>query len=516
MENNVKKSFDYLSIGLSMAIVFFVVACLYFMPEKSQEVANSIFALLTDLFGSPVLLLAFFGLLALIFACVSKFGNIKLGEGDPEYSTFRWVAMMISCGLGSATAYWAFIEWAYYIGTPGLGIEPASRLAYEMSVPYTMFHWGFSAWALYAIVGLPIAYHFHVRKNESLSLSGIVCAVTGIKQNGIISRIIDVLFIFICFGALSITLGVSTPLVSNILAAVIGIEATFSMNVTIIVLLSVIYSFSSYIGLKKGMSRLSDWNVRLMFLFIFGVAIAGPTLFIMANVTNSFGLMISNFVEMSFYTDPIGDGGFPESWTIFYWLYWITYAPFTGVFIAKVSKGRTVRAVVINTLASGSLGTFLFFGVLGSVSVYQQINGNVDMVAMLAAGQDNAAIVEVLKTLPGGEIFMLIFCISTLLFLATTLDGSAYTMATTTTKGLHNTEEPNPALRLFWCVMLSLVPLTMIFIDANLNTIKTCAIITAIPIVFIMITIFSGWFRWMYQDYGRKSAETIIAESESK
>ncbi len=515
MENNTKKSYDVLSIALSMIIVLFVVTCLYLMPEKSQEVANSIFALLTDLFGSPVLLFTFFGLLALVFVCVSKFGNIKLGEGEPEYSTFRWVAMMISCGLGSATVYWAFIEWAYYIGTPGLGIEPGSQLAYEMSVPYTMFHWGFSAWALYAIIGLPIAYHFHVRKNTSLSLSGVVSAVTGIKPDGIISRIIDILFIFICFGALSITLGVSTPLVTNVLSAVIGIEPTFMTNVFIIIVLSVIYSFSSYIGLKKGMSRLSDWNVRLMFLFILGIAIGGPTLFIIENVTNSFGLMLSNFIDMSLYTDPIGGGSFPESWTIFYWLYWITYAPFTGVFIAKVSKARTVRAVIVNTLASGSLGTFLFFGVLGSLSVHHQINGTIDMVAMLNAGQDNAAIVEVLKALPGGALFMIVFCVSTLMFLATTLDGSAYTMASTTTKGLHNNEEPNPALRLFWCVMLSLVPLTMIFIDANLNTIKTCAIITAIPIVFIMVTIFAGWFKWMYQDYGKKSVETIIHESEN-
>lgn len=511
-----KKSLDKFLIGISLVVVLAIVACLYSFPDASQNVANTLFTTLTNVFGAPVLIFTFAGLLLLVFVAISKYGNIKLGEGKPEYSTFRWVAMMISCGLGSATVYWAFVEWAYYIKTPGLSIEAYSQQAYEMSVPYTMFHWGFSAWALYAMIGVPIAYHFYVRKNNGLSLSSIVCSITGIKKDGIISRIIDVLFIFICFGALSITLGVSSPLVTEVLCSVIGIKPTFAMNVVIIVILSVIYSLSSYIGLQKGMARLSDWNIKLMLIFIVGVLVTGPTLFILSNFTNSIGLMLQNFIHMSLFTDPIGKSGFPEAWTIFYWLYWITYAPFTGVFIAKVSKGRTVREVIINTLISGSAGTFLFFGVLGSLSMQRQISGAIDVVGMVANGQANTAIVQVLSSLPLGKIFMVIFCISTLLFLATTLDGSAYTMATTTTKGLKNTEEPSPMLRLFWCIMLSLVPLTMIFINANLNTIKTCAIITAIPIVFIMIIVLVGWIKWMKKDYGRMSAEMIKKEAESK
>lgn len=511
-----KKSYDKFLIGISLVVVIAIVACLYTMPDQSQKAASTVFTTLTDIFGAPVLMFTFAGLLLLVFVAVSKYGNIKLGEGKPEYSTFRWVAMMISCGLGSATVYWAFVEWSYYIVTPGLSIAAASQRAYEMSVPYTMFHWGFSAWALYAMVGVPIAYHFHVRKNNGLSLSAIVSSITGIKKDGIISRIIDVLFIFICFGALSITLGVSSPLVTEVLCSVIGIEPTFAMNVVIIVLLSVIYSLSSYIGLQKGMARLSDWNIKLMLIFIAGVLVTGPTLFILSNFTNSIGLMLQNFIQMSLFTDPIGKSGFPESWTIFYWLYWITYAPFTGVFIAKVSKGRTVRGVIVNTLVSGSAGTFLFFGVLGSLSMQRQISGAVDVIGMVSDGKANAAIVKILSSLPAGKLYMVVFCISTLLFLATTLDGSAYTMATTTTKGLKNTEEPNPMLRLFWCIMLSLVPLTMILIKADLNTIKTCAIITAIPIVFIMIIILVGWLKWMKKDYGRMSADMIRQEAEAK
>ena len=350
------KKLDKLLIGVSLVVVFAIVACLYFQPEASESVANAIKSALIRIFGSGTMIFTFFGVLLLVGIAFSKFGNIRLGDTKPEYSTFKWIAMMMSCGLGSATCYWAFIEWAYYIDTPGLGIEAASQLAYEMSVPYTMFHWGFSAWTLYALAGIPIAYHFHVRKNKGLSLSGMVHAVTGLKEDGIICRIIDVLFIFICFGGLSITLGVSVPLVTDVLCSVIGIQSSFIMNLAIIIILSVIYSLSSYIGIQKGMSKISDWNVKLVIIFTIGVVICGPTLFILDNTTQSFGLMLQNFVHMSLFTDPIGQTGFPGAWTIFYWLYWITYAPFTGIFIAKVSKGRSIRSVIINTLVSGSVG----------------------------------------------------------------------------------------------------------------------------------------------------------------
>lgn len=491
---------DKLLIGVSFIVVLAVVSCLVAFPQASEHVAKMLFNGITTVFGSATLLFTFGGILLLAGICFSKYGNIKLGEGEPEFSTFKWVAMMMSCGLGAATCYWAFLEWAYYIDTPGLGLEAGSRQAYEMAVPYTMFHWGFSAWTLYALVALPMCYHFYVRKNKGLSLSSIISSITGIRQNGVLGRIIDIVFLFICFGALSITLGVSVPLVTDVLCAVVGIQSESWMNIVIILLLSAIYSFSSYIGLQKGMSRLADTNIKLVILFTLGILVLGPTFFLIDNTTQSLGLMLQNFIHMSTFTDSIGKSGFPQTWTIFYWFYWIAYAPFTGIFIAKVSKGRTIRSVIINTIISGSAGCFLYFGILGSYSLHQQINGVVDMVNMLANGQDTLAIIEMLKSLPFGSVFMLLFCINSLLFLATSINGAAMTMATTSTIGLKSDEEPNPFLRLFWCIALAFVPLTMILIHASLSTIKTCAIVTASPLLFIIAIMIYGWLKWMRKD----------------
>lgn len=508
---------DKVLISISVFFVVLLVGLLYTNPETSQEIANVIFGKMTSWFGSFTLIFTFLGFVLLIGVALSKYGNIKLGDHEPEHSTFKWVAMMISCGLGSATIYWAFIEWAYYIGTPGLGIEANSIRAFEMALPYNMFHWGFSAWTLYALVGLPMCYHFYVRKNEGLSLSSIISKITGIKKDGIIGTIINVMFIFICFGGLSITLGVSVPLVSEVLCAVVGITPTFAMNVALILIISIVYSLSSYIGIEKGMARISDWNGKLAIFFLLAILVLGPGLFIINNTTNSLGLMLQNFVGMSLFTDSIGQTGFPQSWTIFYWLYWITYAPFTGIFIAKVSKGRTIKSVIINTLVSGSIGCFAFFGVIGSLSIDRQMKGLVDMTGLLGAGKDTYAIIEVMKTLPFSSIFMIIFSIVAVLFLSTTLDGAAFTMASTATPGLKENENPHPIHRLFWCVLLALVPLVMIFIGANLNTIKTAAIITGVPIIFLMIIMVYGWIKWMvkdYQVYTKKENNYILIDKE--
>jgi len=503
------KKVDRLLIAFSVAFVLIVVGFLYFKPEESQTFANQVFGKMTEWFGSMALLFTFLGVILLAFVAISKYGKVRLGKTDPEYSTFKWISMMIACGLGSATVYWAFIEWAYYIETPGLGIEPNSQKAYEMALPYNMFHWGFSAWTLYALVGIPICYHLYVRKNQGLSLSSIVSSITGIKQNGIIGRIIDIMFIFICFGGLSITLGVSVPLVNEVLSTVLGIEPSFMINIVLILIISIVYSLSSYIGLQKGMARVSNWTTKLAIALCIGILITGPTFFIISNTTNSIGLMLQNFIQMSLFTDPIGNSGFPQSWTIFYWLYWITYAPFTGIFIAKISKGRTLRSVIMNTIISGSVGCFAFFGVISSLSMDRQIKGMVDLVGMLGAGKDKSAIIEVLQTLPLSSIFMILFCLVSVLFLATTLDGAAFTMASTATPKLKENEDPHPMHRLFWCMMLALVPLTMIFIKADLNTIKTSAIITGVPVILIMIVMIVGWLRWMMKDFRHIAADQI-------
>ncbi|VFQ43093.1 BCCT family transporter [Desulfoluna butyratoxydans] len=499
------KRLDMPLLITSIAIVTAIVAGLTLFPEAGKAGANHIFGLFTKLFGTPVLLTVFGAVVFLVGLGFSKYGSIKLGDGKPEYTTFNWVAMMVCAGLGSATVYWAFCEWAYYFNAPPMGITAHTNGAYEVATTYNLFHWGISAWATYCIAALPVAYHFHVRKNSGLSLSAVCTAILNRKETGpawaLTCRIIDVIFIFTCFGGLSITLGVSVPMVSEILCSILGMTPSFGFNLAVILGISAIFSLSSYVGISKGMQRISSMNTYFAIGFCLLIFLIGPTLFIVKSTTNAIGTMLQDFVKMSLWTDPIGESGFPEGWTIFYWLYWITYTPFVGLFITKISKGRTIRGVILNMLVSGSMGCWFFFGIIGNFSMKTQLTKAVDVAGMVASGKGNAAIVEIMNTLPASSLFIIMFALISVLFLATTLDSAAYTMAATVTPGLKTGEDPSPMHRLFWCVMLAAVPLAMMFINAPLNTIKTCAIVTAVPLTFIICYMVYGFITWLRADF---------------
>lgn len=507
MDDN--KKLDMPLLITSIVIVTAIVLGLTLFPEAGKAGANTIFKLFTMLFGTPVLLLVFGAVMFLTFLGFSKYGSIQLGEGTPEFSTFNWVAMMICAGLGSATVYWSFCEWAYYFNAPPMGVAGHTTQAYEIATSYNFFHWGISAWATYCIAALPVAYHFHVRKNPGLSLSAVCTAILDKEETGpawkFLCRVIDIIFIFTCFGGLSITLGVSVPMVTEILCSIFGMTPSFGLNLGVILAISAIFSLSSYVGISKGMQRISSMNTYFAIGFCVLIFLVGPTLFIIKSTTNGLGTMLHSFVKMSLWTDPVDNSGFPEGWTIFYWLYWITYTPFVGLFITKISKGRSIRAVIINMLVSGSAGCWFFFGIIGNFSMNSNIKGLVKVADLVGAGQGNTAIVQVLNTLPMSTLFILVFAIISVLFLATTLDSAAYTMAATVTPGLRTGEDPSPMHRLFWCVMLSAVPLAMMFINAPLNTIKTCAIVTAIPLTFIICYMVWGMVRWMAADFSDKS-----------
>lgn len=508
-----KKKRDTSLIMISLILIFSVVIVLTKYPQKGTAFADTTFVLLTKIFGSGILIFTFFSVLFLIFLAFSKYGNISMGNCKPEYSTYSWVAMMLCAGCGSATIYWAFLEWAYYYMAPPFGIESETYLAYEWATTYNLFHWGISGWSLFCIASLPIAYHFHVRNREGLSLSAVVAESVSFGSNPIVRKIVDITFIFAVFGGLSICLALSTPLIGEGVSRIFKITHSFSLDMLIILIISAIYSFSSYIGIEKGMRKLSDFATYFAIIFAGIILFVGPTSFIIKSTTNAIGLMMQNFIHMSLWTDPINNSGFPEEWTVFYWLYWIAYTPFMGLFIAKVSKGRKIKEIIWNMLISGSAGCWIFFGVLGNFSMYSQLEGAVPVSKMLLESGGSFVVMELMEQLPFPNLMLAIFSSLAVLLLATTLDSASYTLAATATPSLSNKEDPSPMQRLFWCIMVSLVPLTLMFIGAPLNAIKTCGVITALPLTFILIVIIGGFIRWLREDWGEGFKELKDRES---
>ncbi|HIF7585080.1 TPA: BCCT family transporter, partial [Klebsiella pneumoniae] len=222
MLSNVKKK-DVPLIAISLAAIVFIAATLSLFPQQTAQAADSIFNGVTRLLGSTVQVLVLLALGLVLYLATSKYGNIRLGEGKVEYSTLSWLFMFICAGLGSSTLYWGVAEWAYYYQTPGLNIAPQSPKALEYSIPYSFFHWGVSAWATYTLASLIMAYHFHVRKNKGLSLSGIISAITGVNPQGFWGRLVDLMFLIATVGALTISLVVTAATFTRGLSALTGL-----------------------------------------------------------------------------------------------------------------------------------------------------------------------------------------------------------------------------------------------------------------------------------------------------
>lgn len=485
----------------SLSIVFLSVFALAIYSKESIDFAAKLLYWSTKIFATPVLLFGFFAIIFVVGLAFSKYGNIKLGEGKPEYKTSSWIFMFLLAGLGSSTLYWGFLDWAYYYQTPGLNIQPQSSEALKFSVPYTMFHWTVSAWAIYALASISLCYSFHVRKNKGLSLASIIESITGFKATGVVGRTVDLLFLLCMFGALTISLVLTAVTFTNILSTLTGIPNNFMTNAIFVICVSVLFAISSYIGMDKGMQRLSSMVCYAVIAFVAYIFFFGPTHFILDSTVSSVGTMFTNFVNMSLFTDPFGDGKFTREWTVFYWLWWTSYAPGVALFVTRVSKGRTIREVLLAMVVGGSVGMWIFFGVMENYSIYQFVNGLIDVPGILSAEGGEVAISQLLALLPGGTIMMWIFLAITVIFLAAHMDAVGYAVSATCSKGLREGEDPSPRTRLFWCAMLTLLPLAIIFSKAPLDTMKTATVVTALPFIIVILIQTFGLIKWLREDY---------------
>jgi len=505
----VQGGMDLPLIIFSILVIAACVAGLTLFPERSVALAEQAFNATTRLFGALVQMVGFLCVVLIAWIACSKYGHIRLGEGQPQYGNISWVFMFICAGLGSATMYWAFMEWTYYYVTPGLEVLPRSKQALEYSSAYAFFHWGITPWAIYGIASLAMAYHFPVRRNPGLRLSSAVEAITGLKSTGLAGRLIDLIFLISTFGGLVLTITLSSATVAKGLSMLFGLSDGFVLKAALVILVTLVFSLSSWIGIGHGMQRLAHAACGLTLVFALVVLLLGPTEFTLNNIANGLGLMLQNFVHMSLATDPAGSGEFARGWTVFYWLYWITYTPGVALFVTRVSRGRRIREVVLAMVLGGCAGCWLFFGSLQSFAMHQFISGVIDAPGLLDSTGGEAVVSMLLLSLPFGKVLALAYFVLMLVFLASHLDAVAFSVAATSTRNLQEGEDPSPGLKLFWCLMLAAIPLAMLYINAPLHTLKTVVTCAAIPFVLVLGVKMYGLFKWMREDYGDIPAHLI-------
>lgn len=487
---------------ISIVCIILVAIFVFFMclkPEATLNAVNAVFNAVTSVMGVPILWFVFIGLFLCLYLALSKHGNVKLGEGEPEYSLFSYIAMMMCAALAATASYYSFVEWSFYYADPAFGIEPYSQEAAEMSLSYAFFHWGFSVQVIFVLTAVSLAYAYHVKKVPVLRVSAVCEAMLGnFKYKKQLGKLIDALTILSIVGGMGVSLGVGVPLISAGIGKIFGIEVTFTTNVIVLILVAVVFSITSIVGIERGMKKLSDWTLYAAIFLIAFIFITGPTQFIWKNFTQSVGTMISNYVDMSLFTDPIRESGFPELNTIFLFTLALNYAALMGIFITKISKGRTIREMILTCLGGISIGTWIMFGVNGSFGMEAELSGTYEL---SKAADTQAGLFELFEQLPGGTMIIpIIFTLVTLGFLATSLDSASFTLAASATKKLDKNGNPNSKFRLVWCVVLALVPLSIMFAGAPFDTIKTICIVLSVPFLFVIIGMLVGLFKWFKED----------------
>ena len=469
---------------------------LVFFPESGRVIVGQANEYMTTNFGILYLAMGLGAFFFLIFVAFSKNGHIKLGEEgeEPEFNTFSWAAMLFAAGIGSSILYWSVIEWVYYYQGPPFGLEPESPEAIPWATAYGMFHWGPIAWAIYTLPALPIAYFYYVRKKSVLKVSEAVRPVLGKWVDGPLGKIIDILFIFGLLGGAGTTLALGTPMIAEGVNYLTGIPVNLITQALIMLLCTIIFAISSASGLKKGIKVLSDLNIWLALFLLAVVLFFGPTRFIVETTFNGVGLILDNFFRMATWAEPFGnlggftESGFPEAWTVFYWAWWLVYAPFVGLFIARISRGRTIRSMIFGTMIYGTLGCVLFFGIFGNYGLHLQLTGQFDVISFMETNGPAATIIAVVSQLPFSYLMVLVFTVLSIIFLATTFDSSSYILASVVQKSVDG--EPLLWNRLFWAFTLCILPLSLLFLG-GLDTLQTASIVGGFPLIFIMFLL--GW-----------------------
>lgn len=426
-----------------------------------------------------------------------RYGNIKLGEGDPDFSTLSWVAMLFSAGVGGALLYWAVIEWAAYYTAPPFGAEPRSADALKWATSYGMFHWGITAWCIYALPTIAISYSFYVKKIPYLRLSA---AILGEKSStSLWAKVIDFSFMIALIGGAGTSLSLTAPMISAGLSHLIGIERGPTVDLVVICVCIAIFATSVYLGLEKGIKKLADVNFYLSIILLLFVLIAGPTTFILMMGTESVGFMIGNIVEMLAWTDAVQNTGFVQDNTIFYWAWWFAYAPYTGIFVTRISKGRTIKQVILSMCAYGSLGCWAFFIVLGNFALNIELTGALPIADLVNADAFDAISVIFLQ-LPFGSFALALFIFVTLIYVATTYDSASYTLASAATKELHAGENPATWHRIFWAFALGILPIILMYIG-GLKVVQSAVLLAGFPIAITSIFMIRRLLKWLKEDY---------------
>lgn len=440
----------------------------------------------------------FFVVFGLWIAC-SKYGKIKFGKDTdtPEYSNFSWFSMLFGAGMGVGLVYWSVAEpITHYLNGPAYAGAAGSTKAAEWSMAVSYLHWGISPWAIYVILGIPMGLVIY-RKGLPSLVSSCFYPVLGDKIYGPIGKIIDIITLCITFFGVSTTVGLGTMELGSGLSYNYGLTLNNKAYMIILIVVTVCYLASACLPIDRGVKVGSNISMvacigLLVFLFILG-----PTRFIMDNFVNSGGVYLQNFVTMSTWTDPVENTGWLNSWTVFYWAWWISWAPFVGMFIAKISKGRTIREFIMAALIAPTIFDIVFFDIIGSTALHFELNpATKGIIGNVISKNVADGIFVLFDQFPLTKVTVPVLIIVIFTFFVVSTDSATIVLGMFSSGGDNS---PRTSLKLLWGVALALSAAVLI-VMGGLDAVQTIAIVAVFPFIFVMFGLCYSTVRMLRED----------------
>jgi glycine betaine transporter len=501
-----KKGTTVFVISLVLVLSFVVLGIV--VPSQLDRISAVIHSAIIEHFGWAYLLAAFGFVVFSIYLAFSKYGRIKLGKETekPQYSYFSWFSMLFAAGMGIGLIFWGVAEPLSHFANPPQYLEGESGAAASFAMVRSFFHWGIQPWAIYIVMSLSIAY-FSFRRGMAPLISHTFYPLLGDRVFGGIGRLIDILAVFATVFGIVTSLGLGALQINGGLNAVFGLPINDRVTFIIIAVVTVLYLISSMTGLDTGIQILSKTNVLIAILLLIFVFLVGPTSYILNVFTTTIGEYVSQFVTLSLSTNPFEGYEWTKSWTLFYWAWWISWSPFVGLFVASISRGRTIREFISGALLVPTLLTFLWFTVFGATGLDLQLHQGVDLAAS-AVTDVTTVLFDMFTYLPLGSLLSLIAILLLSVFFVTSADSATFVLGMMTSNGDLN---PSVSKKLTWGILQSVAAMILLT-SGGLEALQRMAIVAALPftvvMVFMVFSLLSALrYEWRYELRNRRAGD---------
>ncbi len=496
MFNYIKKNSVFI-----ISVIISLVVILYGALNSNgmTSLANTLLSFLNNNFAWFYLMALPCFFVFLIWLACSKYGNIKLGDPDekPEHSTLSWFAMLFCAGTGIGLVFWSIAEPLTHYTNPPYGIDPGSDEAANFSIRTSFLHWGLLPWACFALVGLALAY-FQFNKKKSALISTTFIPLIGEKYSrGVFGKVVDTFSVLVTVAGVATSLGLGCMQICGGFNHLFNIPNNSTAWLIVIIVITCIFACSSVSGVGKGIKFLSNINSYLAIaLLILGFCV-GPTNTMLNTLVNGLGEHVTYFFTDCLKLNPYGDTSWEMNWRVFYWAWWVAWAPFVGMFVARISKGRTVREFIIAVMVVPSLLTFVWYSVFGTLAISAgEGEWSLEALAQIAASPETAVFV-VFETYPLTKLLSGLVIALLMIFFITSADSATFSLSMLTSNG--NLNPPNWK-KIVWAVIEAIMAYVLLC-SGGLKPLQTVSIVAALPFLVIMVIMCFGVVKAFKNDY---------------